>query len=72
MNFDQNYSDWLLTRGDDFPLEVLMEIRNSMKRAWDFHVLVSGILKAGNIERAIRMTDAFRAGKTVGEIGAIQ
>ena len=72
MTFEQNYDQWLADHGADFPPEVLIEIRNSMKRAWDFHILVSGILKRGNIDRAIRMTDAFRAGKTVGEIGAIQ
>ncbi len=72
MTFEQNYDQWLAARGDKFPPEILKEIRTSMKRAWDFHILVSGILKTGNIDRAIRMTDAFRAGKTVGEIGAIQ
>lgn len=72
MTFDQNYDQWLAARGDKFPPEILKEIIAGMKRAWDFHVLVSGILKTGNINRAIRMTDAFRDGKTVEEIGAIQ
>ena len=72
MTFDQNYDQWLAARGDKFPPEILIEIRASMKRAWDFHILVSGILKTGNISRGIRMTDAFRSGKSITEIEQIQ
>lgn len=72
MTFDQNYDQWLAARGDKFPPEILIEIRASMKRAWDFHILVSSILKTGNISRGIRMTDAFKAGKSITEIEKIQ
>lgn len=72
MTFEQNFDQWLSARGDEFPPEILVEIRASMKRAWDFHILVSDVLDTGNINRAIRMNEAFKAGKTVEEIGAIQ
>ncbi len=72
MTFDQIFAQWFGAHCDEFPPEIMVQIRASMKRAWNFHILVSSILKTGNINRAIRMTEAFKAGKKVEEIGDIQ
>lgn len=72
MTFDQYFSKWFMERGDKYPPEILQAIHISMKKCWDFQIMIEKIIKTGNINKAIKMADAFNHGKTLEEIGEIK